>query len=129
AAPQAVYTFEALRCDFLSVRLTTRDGNLDPVLVILTPAKETVLIRDDSRGSSDIVVDPVSIPVSGIYQVVVGRFGYGLGSTVGSYELVIERIGNGSSHGCALRYGDTVYNGITNMQSELIYSFRATQGD
>lgn len=129
STPQATYVFDALRCDFLSVRLRATDGNLDPVLVILDSQESPILVQDDSRGSRDVVIEPLNIPASGRYTLVVGRFGYGVGSTSGAYQLTIDRIGNGSAHGCALRYGDTVYNGITNMQSQLIYSFRARQGD
>ena len=129
AAPRVVYAVDVLRCDFLSIRLRTTSGNLDPILTVLDTDGNAIVTRDDSDGSLDIAIEPVSIPASGRYLIVVGRFGYGLGTTSGSFELAIDRIGNGSAHGCALRYGDTVYNGITNTDPRVIYSFRAQQGD
>lgn len=129
ATALTVYKFDALRCDFLSVRLTVTNGTLDPVVTILDDSGAAIFNRDDSQGRNDIAFDPIAIPRSGRYSIVVGRFGYALGSTEGTYELIIERIGNGSAYGCALRYGDTVFNSIDNATNELFYSFRALQGD
>lgn len=127
--PNVVYVFDALRCDFLSVRLRALNGNLDPVLTVLDDTGRTVFTRDDTNGSSDVSFEPLSIPRSGRYSIVVARFGYGLGTTSGQYELFIERIGNGSASGCAMRYGDTVTNSIGDDMSELWYRFEANQGD
>jgi hypothetical protein len=129
SAPRVAYFFEALRCDILSVQLRATSGNLDPVLTIVDDTGTAILTRDDSEGVTDVFFEPLSIPHSGRYYVVVGRFGYGLGSTSGGFELTIERIGNGSAYGCAMRYGDTVTNTITNMTPQMYYSFRARQGD
>lgn len=127
--PSLVYSFEALRCDFVSIRLTVTGGDLDPIMTVIDNQSETLLVQDDSEGRLDILVEPLAIPASGVYQIVVGRFGYRQGSTSGTFELVVDRIGNGSVHGCALRYGDTVYNAITDRQSQFIYSFQARRGD
>ncbi|HRF98149.1 MAG TPA: hypothetical protein PLZ51_23240, partial [Aggregatilineales bacterium] len=69
------------------------------------------------------------IPNTGQYTLIISRFGYERGTTAGNYELLIERIGNGSGFGCALRYGDTVFQVIDNRQPEVFYSFRARMGD
>lgn len=127
--PRTVYTFEALRCDFVSLRLTATSGNLDPMLVILDESGAPILTQDDSQGTLNVSVESLMIPASGRYALVVSRFGHALGTTTGGYELFIERIGNGSASGCAMRYGDTVYNFISNMEPEMFYSFRASQGD
>lgn len=127
--PRVVYTFEALRCDFVSLRLTATGGNLDPMLVVLDETGAPVLTQDDSQSTVNVNIESLMIPRSGRYALVVSRFGHALGTTTGSYELFIERIGNGSASGCAMRYGDTVYNYISNMEPEMFYSFRARQGD
>ncbi|MFW5772295.1 MAG: PPC domain-containing protein [Phototrophicaceae bacterium] len=127
--PRTVYTFEALRCDFVSLRLTATSGNLDPMLVVLDETGAPVLTQDDNQSTLDVSVETLMLPRSGRYSLVVSRFGHALGTTTGSYELFIERIGNGSASGCAMRYGDTVYNYISNMEPEMFYSFRARQGD
>jgi hypothetical protein len=128
-APRVTHFFDALRCDFVSVNVRATGGNLDPIVTILDDTGKAIFARDDSRGGTDIHFEPLPMPHSGRYYVVVGRFGYGLGSTAGSYELTIDRIGNGSASGCAMRYGDTVTNTITNMEPQIYYSFRARQGD
>lgn len=127
--PRDAYFFEGMRCDFLSLQVRATSGNLDLVVTILDDTGTPIFSRDDSPGSTDVIFEPLAIPRTGRYYVVVGRFGYGLGSTSGSYEVLIERIGNGSASGCALRYGDTVENSITNAEPAVFYSFRARQGD
>jgi hypothetical protein len=123
------YTFEALRCDFLNIRARATNGNLDAVLSVFNEDGALVFSRDDSSGSSDVDFEPLSIPASGVYTVVVGRFGYRLGTTSGSYELFVERIGNGSASGCAMRYGDTVTNTLNDGMPEAWYRFSARRGD
>ncbi len=129
ADPYRRYIFEALRCDFISIRARTTNGDLDPLVTITDDSGAALFSRDDSRGTVDVDFEPVGIPRSGRYHIVVNRFGYGLGTTSGAFELLIERIGNGSAHGCAMRYGDTIVNSISNLESRLIYQFRARQGD
>jgi hypothetical protein len=67
--------------------------------------------------------------MSGVYRIVVGRFGYGQGSTEGDYRLTLARVGASSASGSALRYGDKVINTITDTQPQLYFSFRARRGD
>ena len=128
-APLATYTFDARRCDFLAVQVRATSGNLDPVLTVLDNTGAAIFTRDDSEGNTDVRFEPLSIPRNGRYSIVVGRFGYSLGTTSGGYELFIERIGNGSANFCAMRYGDAVTNSIDGTQPELWYSFSATRGD
>ncbi|MDX1992090.1 MAG: PPC domain-containing protein [bacterium] len=127
--PFEAFTFEGFRGDYLSFRLRTTSGNLDPLLIVLDSAGKTITLRDDSRASLDPEIDTLLISRTETYQVVVARFGYNLGSTAGSYELLIERIGTSSESGTVLRYGDTITNTISAQTPELYYSFRALQGD
>ncbi len=127
--PYEVYAFDGLRGDYLSIRARATEGNLDVVLTILDSSGRALANRDDSGGSLDAEIETLLIQSSERYSIVVARFGYGLGSTSGSYELLIERIGNSSASGSALRYGDSISNTITTIAPELYYSFRARQGD
>ncbi len=127
--PRVVYALEALRCDFVSVRVRATGGDLDPVMLIVADDGQAIFARDDANGTQDILFEPLAIPRTGRYEVVVGRFGYGLGTTSGNFELEINRIGNGSNPNCAMRYGDTVFYAITQEEPEVIYSFRGQQGD
>jgi len=127
--PRVQYAFEGLRGEYLTLRLRTLDGTLDPVLTVLDESGAPLLIRDDSDGVIDAVVRQVRLPANARYTVVVGRFGYALGSTSGAYELTIERVGVSPESGSALRYGDTVANSITDGAPQVFYTFRAQRGD
>lgn len=127
--PMERYVFEALRCDFIKVRLVPTTGTLDPIITILDGEDNLIFSRDDSGGQLGVVYEPLFMPESGFYTIVVGRFGYGLGSTYGAYELLVERIGKGSASGCGLRYGDEVINTVDDTTPEVFYFFRAQQGD
>lgn len=127
--PAQRYIFDGLRGDYLSVRVRPTSGNLDPVLHILGSDGSALASRDDSASGLGGQVEALLIERSDRYTVVVGRFGYALGSTAGTYELLIERIGNSSDSGSVLRYGDAISNTISNSEPELFYSFRAQQGD
>jgi len=127
--PRAVYYFDGLRGEVVSISLTATDGDLDPVLTVMDTSGNIIASQDDSEGSRDITLDALSIPQSSRYYVIISRFGYGLGSTSGGYDLNVERIGVSSASGSALRYGDSVINNITNMTPQVYYSFRAERGD
>lgn len=127
--PRAVYYFDGARCERIAVHLQATSGNLDPVLLILNNSGELIASRDDTAGSRDATIESLAIPQTERYYVVVGRFGYNLGSTSGDYELKIERLGVGSASGCMLRYGDAVQNIITNQDPKYFYGFRASAGD
>jgi len=127
--PQNTYFFEALRCDFISIKVTATQGDLDPVVSVLNSDGTLLTYQDDSNGNEDVHIRALAMPNTGQYTLIIGRFGYGMGTTAGNYELIIERIGNGSGFGCALRYGDTVFQVIDSQQPEVFYSFRARMGD
>jgi hypothetical protein len=127
--PRAVYYFDGLRGEVVSISLGATSGDLDPVLTVMDASGNILAGRDDSGGGRNIRIDALSIPQSSRYYVIVGRFGYGLGSTTGGFQLNVERIGVSSASGSALRYGDSVINNITNMNPQVYYSFRAERGD
>lgn len=129
ANPRAMYYFDGLRGEVIGITLAATSGDLDPVLLVLDANGNIIASADDSRSGRDIVIDALNIPTSNRYYVVVGRFGFGLGSTTGNFDLDVERIGVSSASGSALRYGDSIINNITDMTPQLFYSFRATRGD
>ncbi|MGQ9889894.1 MAG: PPC domain-containing protein [Aggregatilineales bacterium] len=129
ASPRAAYYFEAQRGEVIAISLAVTEGDLDPVLLVLDDAGAVLASLDDSSGSRVPQIASLVIPRTGRYFVVVARFGYALGTTVGAYELRIERVGVSSASGSALRYGDQVINRISDMQPQLYYTFRARRGD
>jgi hypothetical protein len=127
--PREAYYFEGLRGEFVSISVEVVSGNLDPVLAVLDNSGNLITSLDDAAQSRSPRIDSLRIPRSDRYYVVVGRFGYGVGSTSGNYELSIDRVGISFESGSTLRYGDSVINNITNMNPQLYYSFRAERGD
>ena len=129
ANPRAVYYFEGLRGEVVSIGLRVTDGDLDPVLTVLDNRGRLVATLDDHKGSRIPNIPALTLPQTDRYYVVVGRFGYTLGSTAGGFELNIDRVSVSSASGSQLRYGDTIINRIDDMEPQLFYSFRAQQGD
>ncbi|MBZ0293343.1 MAG: hypothetical protein K8L99_12320 [Anaerolineae bacterium] len=127
--PRAVYYFEGLRGEVVSITMRVTDGDLDPVLTVLDNRGQLVATLDDSASDKTPVVEALTLPQTDRYYVVVGRFGYALGTTSGGYELAIQRVSVSSESGSQLRYGDSIINRITDMQPQLYYTFHADQGD
>lgn len=128
-SPRAAYAFDGLRGEVVSITLIATSGDLDPMLTIIDSAGGVLASRDDAEGGRDVRLDSIRLPASGRYTIIVGRFGYGLGTTSGDFTLRLERIGVSSASGSALRYGDTVINRITDMTPQIYYSFQAERGD
>lgn len=132
ATPVTEYVFEGLRGDVVTISLDVTSGDLDPMLTLIDARGDLLAARDDAAFGVDghgIRVESLRLSTSGVYRIVVGRFGYGLGSTEGSYRLTLERVGASSCSGCALRYGDSVIGNITDSQPQVYFSFRARRGD
>ena len=127
--PREVHFFDGLRGEVVSIELEVTGGDLDPVLTVFDGSGTLIANLDDSTGNRVPDLPSLRLPNSERYFVAVSRFGYGLGTTGGSYELRIERVGVSSASGSTLRYGDQVINSINNMTPQLYYSFRASQGD
>ncbi len=129
ATPQRVFTFTGLRGDVISIDLSVTSGNLDPMLALLDSGGTVIALSDDGGSSRDLRLASLHLPRSDLYSLVVARFGYQLGTTSGEFSLNMNRIGVSSASGSALRYGDSVYNTITDSNPQVYYSFRATRGD
>ena len=127
-APTLSYRFEGRRGEFVSLLLTAESGNLDPVLSVLD-ADGNLLATGDDGNARGARIDSLRVPRSGVYTVVVSRFGGELGTTTGEFSLQMERIGVSSQSGSALRYGDTIINTISDDAPQHYYSFQAQRGD
>lgn len=133
ANPRLVYTLDGLRGDVIAIDLQVNSGNLDPMLTVIGSDGTVLALNDDTvfegRDSRDLHLEALHIPRTDRYSLVVARFGYLLGTTSGSYTLAVNRIGVSSASGSALRYGDSVYNTITDAAPQVYYTFRAARGD
>ncbi len=126
--PRIIYEVTGTRGLVVEFTLTVTEGNLDPVLTVFDAQGRVIFNRDDYQGRADLEAT-MTFDDDGLYYVVVGRFGYALGSTRGIYELDLARIGILSTPGTTLQYGIPVTNTITNRQSHVYYTFQAQQGD
>jgi hypothetical protein len=127
--PRDVYYFDGQRGEVLAIDLEVTSGDLDPVIMVLNNSGQVLVQQDDKGGDRVPSISRLTLPHSDRYYVVVGRFGYSLGSTAGAYSLKISRVGVSSASGSQLRYGDQIINRINNMQPQLYYSFEAQRGD
>jgi len=125
---RAVYTFDGRRGEFLSLRVTPTEGNLDPVVTVLDDAGTILASLDDGLGRG-AVIETLRVPRNAVYYVVVTRFGGAFGITGGGYDVLLERVGVSSQSGSSLRYNDSVVNTITDSTPQFYYSFQARRGD
>jgi hypothetical protein len=125
--PSVIYTFEGLRGDLVGIDLRVTGGDLIPLLTLVDSGGGVVALR--TGAGSAIAIRSLRLPASDRYFLIVGRFGYAVGTTGGSYTLSLERRGASSLSGSALRYGDTVINTISDDAPQAYYTFRAEPGD
>lgn len=123
-----VFFVDGLRGEVIRFELDVVDGDLDPILAVFDNVGQLALFRDDSAAATGIHHD-LTMQRTARYFVVVGRFGYSLGTTSGSYELRMTRKGVLSERGSTLRYGDSVIGTISDTNAEVYYTFQAEQGD
>lgn len=128
STPRAVYSIDGTRGAVMRLRLSPTSGNLDPVLSLFDPAGNLVFRRDDHAGTLGIQTT-ITFQENGSYLLVIGRFGYSLGTSSGDYELAIERIGVSSTEGSTLLYNVPVPGTISNTQPQLFFTFQANEGD
>ena len=122
AKPSAVFYFDGLRGEVISINLQITGGDLDPVLTVV---RNREMIRmDDGNGSRVPNIPALRIPRTDRYYVTVGRFGYALGTTSGGFKLDIQRVGVSSASGSMLRYGDQVINSISDIESTIVLQFQ-----
>jgi len=123
-----VYFFEGARGEVIRLKLRATSGNLDPVLTLIDNTGQVILNQDDYFDTLNVDTT-VTLDDNMRYYVVVGRYGYDLGTTIGDYELLIERVGTLSVEGSTLQLGIPVINTITSTQPVVFYTFRANEGD
>lgn len=123
-----VYFYDGSRGEVLRLRLQAINGDLDPVLMVFDNAGTLILKQDDQQGSRNIDTS-LTLDRTDRFYIVVGRFGYRLGSTQGDFELALERVGILSRPGTALRYGIPIIDTITNTQPQMYYTVQANAGD
>ena len=126
--PRQVYSFEGSRGEVVRVSVTVTDGNLDAVLTVFD-AQGNVLLAQDDASTQEGLRATLSLQQDTRYYLVVGRFGYNVGTTAGDYDITLERVGVVSKQGSTLLFGVPVTDTISNGQPQVYYTFRANEGD
>ncbi|MFW5748649.1 MAG: PPC domain-containing protein [Chloroflexota bacterium] len=144
------YAFEARRGDTISIRMTALSGNLDPLVALLAPSGNEIASNDDDpAGGFNAFLGDFVIPQAGIYTIVATRFNREAGSSVGEFELMLDRSGRpagadgpGVPDGPGLVIGQfglqaapqpiefdsPVTDEITPRQPQRVYAFSAEEG-
>jgi len=122
--PEEEITFSGEEGDTVLISLNSTD--FDTYLFLLDENGTELELNDDSNNSLNSQIGPYTLPYSGEYTVVVSSYNYVNFSetTVGDYELIIERVGLSE-----IAYGETVDVTITEDSFTQFFSFEAAAGD
>jgi hypothetical protein len=126
ASTRQVYVFDGLRGDLLSIAVDVTEGDLAPVVTLMSPQGDVLASSD---AAAPIRLEGVSLPASGAYALVIARFGGSVGTTSGRFALSLDRTGASASTGSGLRYGDSVIGEIDATSPVYYYTFRGERGD
>ncbi len=84
------WTFEGRTDEVISLVVTTRRGDLDPVLQLLAPDGQLVAENDDLDSLvRDAGLEALTLPADGTYTVRIGRYQGRDGTATGEYELTL----------------------------------------
>ncbi|NJL95004.1 MAG: hypothetical protein HC915_15420 [Anaerolineae bacterium] len=126
---QQLYAFEGAQGEVITLSLTTLEGDLDPVLLLLDQDGGLLGWSDDEGDGYNAVLDSVQLPVTGRYFAVATRFGQAMGSTTGRYSLLITRLGRTVERETLLNYGDRVIGQVSGEVPQTVYFFEGRRGD
>lgn len=129
-----VYAFQGAGGEIIDAMLLRQRGDLDPALVLLSPAGKLLARTDDNDGYNAVLVS-IALPQDGTYFLVATRFGGALGATTGTFSLTLQRVGVVSDPrlttggALPLRYGDSLVDTLDNSTPQRIYTFTALRGE
>ena len=124
-----VYTFVAEAAEQFTLSMTRESGDLDPYLLLTTEQGAILAISDDGGTGANALIPALTLPGPGRYFVIATRFGQELGSTSGTYNLLVQHADYGTSRATALRYGQSVLGQITRGNPVAFYFVRAQRGE
>jgi hypothetical protein len=128
--PTRHFRFDAQRGDVITVTLSTRSGNLDP-LIILAGEDLIELARDNnSGGQRNARIAAFTLPSGGTYYLLATRNGEQSGQTSGVFDLRLDgRPGVVGGRALEIMYGATVSGRIDDDTESEEYVFFGQQGD
>ncbi|MBN1964690.1 MAG: pre-peptidase C-terminal domain-containing protein, partial [Anaerolineae bacterium] len=87
ATPSTAYAFLAHAGDVITVEMTARGGDLDPLLLLFDTDSVQLAADDDSGPGQDARIANFTIPADGTYYIIATRYEFQSGTTSGSYSL------------------------------------------
>ncbi len=133
-----IYEFTAEAGDRVDIKLIANSGTLDPLLLLQDSTGTQIAENDDDPNNTgrDSFLQGFDITTNGVYTIIATRFQQELGSTTGTFTLLLSQspaggtsTGNAPQGETELRYGDIATGTINNANYAPEYTFTATQGD
>lgn len=119
--PLQFYCFTGKAGDIVSVGLNSGDFNAFLTLSPFGINDGTIRSDDNSGGNTNALIGPFSLPVDGVYLVVVRSND---GVTTGNYSLLLDRVEMQT-----ISYGETVQADFTPETQSLYYRFDGLNGE
>lgn len=129
----------------LNIFMNATSGLLDPLLILQDAEGNIVAENDDDPegGTLNAAIRDFVVPEDGVYTIIATRFQLELGTTMGDFELIIERVDSTEGvdddestsstavveDGARISYGQIVNGEITRDTWEIRYTFEAEAGD
>jgi hypothetical protein len=124
-----LYLFQGRAGEIITITMTTAEGDLDPYVSLVDATGAGVAFSDDDGDGDNALLEGVRLPLNGVYYIIASRFGHVQGSTTGSYQLTLTRLGAAIEAGSVIQYGDRVIGEITNEEPQAIYAFFGSRGE
>lgn len=127
---RSLFIFSGRQGEIITIHMRTLEGDLDPFLSLVDESGTGIAFSDDDGDHQNALLDAVRLPHDGEYFIIATRFGHQQGSTSGSYELSLGRIGAAATpSGATIRYGDRIIGEITPEHPQIIYAFAGQRGE
>ncbi len=120
-----IWRFEATGGAVVDIRMQALSGNLDPLLVLISPLGDVLRTNDSAGGGLDAGILAYQLPFTGEYQIIARRSGDSdgrSGRTSGTYRLSLDLRSPGTAaQNTVLFIGRTVEGRLTDEQPRAVY--------
>ncbi|PJF32166.1 MAG: hypothetical protein CUN51_00630 [Candidatus Thermofonsia Clade 1 bacterium] len=120
-----VWRFEATGGAVVDIRMQALSGDLDPLLVLISPLGDVLRTNDSANGGLDAGILAYQLPFNGEYQIIARRSGDSDGRggrTSGTYRLTLDlRSPATAAQNTVLFIGRTVEGRLTDEQPRAVY--------
>ncbi len=127
------FDFLARAGDVIDIRLNNTQGNLDPLLILISPDGTEIAINDDDpAGGFNSYIDSFVTPSDGVYTIVATRFNRALGTSSGNFELLLTLVNGGEDTAISantLTPNEVALGSLDDSNFSALYEFSASAGD